>query len=169
MASNLGTGNAADFNRANMKPDSGDQADALWAQNTSDNIAHLFWAKERKAFDCQAWLGDSDGGYVPRDVRVQRSFWRKLPFHDNISGTIYLKLNASGTASFKLDGTQIIGTYQTVDNSDGAIYTFTWGQTHLTDGDVYQAEGSLSRTVYGDNDYSEYAWSAWSGTTLTVY
>ena len=42
MATNLGTGaDATTFNIANMKPETNDQGDSLWAQNAMDNMAFL--------------------------------------------------------------------------------------------------------------------------------
>ena len=43
MATDLGTTNASMFNTGNMKPESGNQTDALWGQNLSDNTAFLRW------------------------------------------------------------------------------------------------------------------------------
>lgn len=162
MATNLGSTDSTSFNTTNMKPESGEQIDALWAQNIGDNLSYLFWGMERKAFDLSV-QNDLEGRATDVDGTA---FWTKISSHDTLHGTYVFDWASTGdlgNGTFYLDGTVIVASKVTA----GSIGGIAWDQSHLTDGEVYAASVHTYQPG-GALDKSHFNCSAWSGTFLAI-
>ena len=109
MATNLSSANGTAYNTVNMKPDSDDQGDVLWAQNLSDNTAFSAYKKE-PAFAMGPW----SSGFSAASGEIKQLDGTTQYLHNKNMGTL------SGTCHFtntgmanesmvlKFDGTTII-------------------------------------------------------------
>lgn len=159
MATNFGTEDGGVLNTTNMKPESAEQIDSIWGQNESDNIAFCVWGKERKAFDLSVYC-DSDETIV-----TGWAYWRKLPHHDTLNIVGRFNNGPNGTAAITFAGA-LDRTFKS--STVGSAFEFTYDQTGLANGSVYEAQITVQKTTTGAGDFVQCSMGAWSGTTPLV-
>lgn len=117
MASNIGT--ASSFTTTNMKPASGEQIDALWGQNISDNSGYNYY----KQIPMSAW---DDAGLS----NLRAWTFTKGPAHSAIK---WLGRGQHGTTGVQQMIMWVWGTAGTVaNNGAGAVLTATHSDTMTT-------------------------------------
>jgi len=158
MASNLGTSDGNGFNFNNMKPDSGDQIDALWGQNLADNAAYCAWGKEEKAFDLNISIYDS--GEYPYGTAY--GFWTKVPGHKTVHGTGIMSSDQEVSGTLWLDGNFVYGD----DTSSKSEQGFSFDQTNFNEGEHYKCEITARAIGAASADYISFGVSGWSGTNI---
>lgn len=151
MASHLTT--AADtFNTSNMKPASGEQADALWAQNLVDNTGHLYWRNQ--PIPILLWSGSGGNGSV-----ISALFYKRAS-HNAIRAAFSSNANlGSITATLAaFDSTSDYGNYGAADAAAATVssaismgadsaHTLELNISGLTNGGLYYARLSFSSAV----------------------
>jgi hypothetical protein len=128
MASTLGTN--ALFATSNMKPASGEQADALWAQNLADNTAFLFHREVQLPIDV------SNGAtYEVRKTPAHNGFKILGQSTDAVAGVAHIRVYPAGTTHVTANEA-LSGTYS-VPAAAYARNTYKLNTSVLTNGSYY--------------------------------
>lgn len=130
MASNIT--NAAVFGTANMKPDPGEQADALWAQKIAENTGYLFYRRYQGPT-----ITYSHPNNTPHHPTGTYYFQKQTGLeYLHGSGFAFISSNTNGIeVNFKCDATTIF-----TRTGNGTIFKFGTSVpiSHLTNGSFYE-------------------------------
>lgn len=100
MASDITT--SGSFATTNMKPDPGEQGDALWAQKIADNTGYL---GGRPALACcLGGVGDSYSQSSTIGTSYATAYFQKLPEYNYLMGTYSGTTNANGQITGYING-----------------------------------------------------------------
>jgi hypothetical protein len=152
MATHLTAGGASSFITNNMKPNAGEQADALWAQNAVENSGHNHW--RHQPLPIVRWSGSGSDGSLISALFYKRASHNAIraAFASNANmGSITATLTAFGATSD-------YGNYGAADASAATVSsaislgadslaTLELNISGLSDGGLYYARLSFSSPV----------------------
>ncbi len=135
MATNITA--VSSFATSNMKPASGEQADALWAQNLADNLGNLYFQEKQLSTD---WI---KVGFDPNNEYRLYSF-RKTSAHNALrfrtrgrSGIVAGAVTDSVEIADTLGGLSIITDTENHTRTAQVIYSWDLDISSLTNGTEY--------------------------------
>lgn len=155
MASSIATN--ASFATFNMKPDPGDQADALWAQKIADNTGYLGLRPfPGPCFFADAYDNASGGN------KQGTFYFRKESFLGTMRGTVVgtHKGAADDTINIWVDGTNVFTQHYTSTATQFKA-SFATAISHLTDWNFYEL--SWSWTSAANSGPTGMAVTTWQG------
>ena len=158
MADNLGS-TSLSFNTGNMKPESGEQIDAVWGGNIADNTAYNKY-RRKPVFG----MGPSIvplSGYS--QIYQEVHFPVELSF-THLHGTGSLEFDPGSpvgiaSADLWIDGTRVVEENYSL-SADSHDFSFTWEiASLLSDEDMIMAKYIISQV--GNGEISSHGASAW--------
>lgn len=163
MALNILT--TAIWTGSHMKPENGEQVDALWGQNLADNTGYLFYRPERGP----QWADHGRSDTAVNLVNIGTYWFRKSTGKGTMAGSYTLRKQTTSTVdrtiamSLWVDGTAVLTNKTVTANSNINVVSGSFAKSisHLTDGSYYTISFAGTRFLDDTAGFCDSDVSSW--------